>query len=149
MFISVEVYTRRDTKLYVSMKLDLAGALGPNPTPCSFFTETDNNLPNDQCVFLNNTATFKFCSTLYPISYTINGMYSHEFPEHFQNNVTFDSNSSPCHFLSFPAWLEYDGAHIQFRYRNGTSRIATLHIQGWPTVILCVHVCTVAIPIPM
>lgn len=94
------------------------------------FAEANANLPKDQFVFVNNMVTFKFCSTLSPISYTINELRSHSLPEDFKNKVTFDSNSFPCHFLSFPAWLEYDGAHIQFHFKNGSSRIATLHIQG-------------------
>lgn len=95
----------------------------------------DTDLPHDQSVFLNRTATFTFCPPSSPTSYTINGSKSHLLPEYFKKHIKFTSNSSLCYFLSFPAWLEYDGAQIQFQWGStGRSRTAVLHIQGW----LCV-----------
>ena len=100
------------------------------------------DLPRDQSVFLNHTATFTFCTSLLPVSYTINGLRSDLLDNNLKDKIKFTYNGS-CYSLSFPAWMDYDGASIRFHYnQTSNSRTATLHVQG--VLCTCVYVCMCA-----
>jgi hypothetical protein len=84
----------------------------------------------DQSAFLNHTVTSTICSPNKP-SFTIDGASPHILDRDFKERITYTTDpETQCHSLSFPAWMEYNGATIAFIHRNGTEMYkAILHVQ--------------------
>jgi hypothetical protein len=63
--------------------------------------------------------------------FTIDGASPHILDRDFKERITYTTDpETQCHSLSFPAWMEYNGATIAFIHRNGTEMYkAILHVQ--------------------
>jgi hypothetical protein len=85
----------------------------------------------DQSAFRNDTVTCTICSPEKP-RFTIGGASPHSLDSDFKERITYTTDpETQCHCLSFPAWMEYNGATIAFIHRNGTEIYQViLHVQG-------------------
>jgi hypothetical protein len=85
----------------------------------------------DQSAFRNDTVTCTICSPEKP-RFTIGGASPHSLDRDFQEMITYTTYpETQCHSLSFPAWMEYNGAPIAFIDSNGTEIYQViLHVQG-------------------
>ena len=106
----------------------------------SVYPESTDSQLQDQSVYQNHTVTFTFCTPVSQTHYTINRLTSNKLEETFRNQIRFSSTISPgfhCNVLTFPAWIEYDDALIEFTQGDESVANATLHIQG----LLYIHTC--------